>query len=136
MNCRFGTTALNVTYALLHFAVLAWFLYSTPSAPRLLRVLNAASSALTVALYVLLGSICSSLTVHDAVQAQFASSPFIQVIFLYYLISGLVTCAVAAQFVVLKSNGTARAAQLTVLSMMAAINTLVVCWWGLGSLEA
>ena len=136
MNCRFGTTALNATYALLHFAVLGWFLYSTPSAPRLLRALNAASSALTVALYVLLGSICSSLTVHDAVQAQFVSSPFIQVIFLYYLISGLVTCAVAAQFVVLKSNGTARAAQLTVLSMMAAINTLVVCWWGLGSLEA
>ena len=119
---HFFSSRLHAFFALLNLAALGWFLYSAPRAPRLLRGLIGGATAFAVAFHALL---VTPVQAH----AQFSSFQTARIRMLVILVESLFASAVAAHFVVLKSEGAGRTAKLFFLSVVAVVGMVAMGWW-------
>ena len=130
VNCRMGYTEHHVAFALLHLALLGYFLHSCASG--YLRGLISGCAAFNIAYQMLLGGLCWSTTISAVVHAHFMTLPAFAVVRLaasHWVANTLVTAAVAAHFVNTKSEGTARVRNLSILGSLGLANSFVQYWW-------
>ena len=120
MTRHCGYTGHHAIFALLHIALLGWFLYATPHVPRLLRSLISASAVVVVAFHALLGSVCALPGWRW---------------FLFFLAMSPIISAVAANFIALKLKGARQAKLVLVLARVLVLAStlvslvLLVWWW-------
>ena len=126
LNCRFGYPEHHAAFALLHVAVLGWFIYAAPRAAWGLHGLVGGSGVFFILIHALLGGVCSSTTISAAVHAHLPTSPLSHIRLYGVAGHGLFACAFAVHFELLQSEGAARTAKLVFLIIMAGATTLTV----------
>ena len=125
ISCR-----LHTIFVLLNLAVLGWFLYSAPRASWLLRSLIGGATAFAVGFHALLGNVCFASTLAAVIHAQFSSFQVAGIRMVYCLAESLLASAVAADLVLLQSEGAGRTSKLRFLGVVALIGTVALGWWG------
>lgn len=127
VNCRMGYTEHHVAFALLHLALLGYFLHSCASG--YLRGLISGCAAFNIAYQMLLGGLCWSPTLSAAAHAHFTTFAVVRLALFQWVANGLVTAVVATHFVNAKSEGTVRVRNLSILGGLGLANSFAQYWW-------